>query len=155
MFKDPWNEFILYSCRHPCLRVGWAGSVLILPWTIFVPPCYFSHPKTALGKGGLREISPAGKHSQLSNLKDQFDVARMDQSQTVSPTLWSPGSSVSDFRLLRSKGEQNNQRAFCRRSFSFSHVSLFSFMSCCDRVLQFEFIWCWLCFGFWFVGCVG
>ena len=55
----------------PSLFKGWVGGFRpFLPWTIFVPPSYLSHPKTALGKGGgLREISPAGKHSQLSNRK--------------------------------------------------------------------------------------
>ena len=84
-----------------------------MPWTIFVPPSSFSHPKTALGKGGVEGNQSSWKAFPTFRLERSIDVARMDQSLTVFfPTLWSPGSSVLDPRPLQSNGEQNNQRDF-------------------------------------------
>ena len=51
---DTCHVIIYISCGHSCLRVWEGGSLLILPWTISVPPYSVSHPNCPL-RGGYEK----------------------------------------------------------------------------------------------------
>ena len=132
------NSFYI---RWPSLFKGLGGRVP----SVSCHGHFLSHPslyptqKLPLARGVVGENSPAGKHSQLSNMKCQSMLP-----EWTNPKLFLQpyGHLGLPFRPLtmQSKGEQNNQRAFCRRSFPFFTCQFIYFMSCGDRVSQFEFI---------------
>jgi hypothetical protein len=109
----------------PSLFKGWVGGFRpYLAMDNFCPTLFFFPPKNCPWQGGVEGNQSSWKAFPTFRLERSIDVARMDQSLTVSPTLWSPGSSVLDPRPLQSNGEQNNQRDFPSAIIQF-HMSVY------------------------------
>ena len=128
-----WNEFILYSCGHPCLRVWVGGFRPYLAMDTFCPAHQFIPPKNCPWQGGLWENSPAGKHSQLSDLKGQSMLPEWTNPKLFFQPYGHPGLAFSTPDHCKAKASKTTNERSVGSHFSFSHVSLFD--SCCAETV--------------------
>ena len=118
--------------------------------SLFASPCetQFEHPDELPKRllAGLWENGVVGKQSSWKafptfKLERSINVARMDKSQAVSPTLWSPGSTFSTPDHAKQR-RAKQPKSFMSAIVQFSHVGLATFVLCLDQGSQFKFIWC-------------
>ena len=125
MFKDPWNEFILYSCGHPCLRVWVGGFRPYLAMDTFCPTHHFIPPKNCPWQGGLW-----GKTVQLESIPNfrTWNVNQCCQNGQIPSCFSNPMVTwvyLFDPWPCKAKASKTTNERSVGDHFRFSHVSLF------------------------------